>query len=296
MGGDEQEGDAKANRMAELEAELTRLRNRVRELERLCTLSPHDQLKLLILDRAPLTVWACDEELRIVLWSGDCPRLYGYAAAEAIGRDFVRLFVDELEQSAAIRDTRTILEGHIEDFPGIVWDRGADGKRLNIATNTFRVVDPESGRMLAAEIGLDVSDLGDRLRLHRETRAAEALRRVERDLATARRTLADRLQLIYTSSRNRLLETDATVIDWMTKVERGGGRRIDDRTSPGAGKRAEIQQRVKTLDRKYEDLVANLQRANKSDDLRALEHEIDNFDTQSAQLARLDEMEDRSPG
>lgn len=65
---------------------------RISELEKLISelkenqLSREDKLKLAIFERAPFTIWACDKEYRIRLWTGKCEQIYGYAKCDVQGK------------------------------------------------------------------------------------------------------------------------------------------------------------------------------------------------------------------
>ena len=122
-------------------------------LERQRAFTYEDQMKLAILDKSPLTVWASDRDCKIKLWTGQCQSLYGYSHKEALEKDYVELFVAPDEQLAARQDQLSIInEGAV--FHNIANDIGKAGNTLQLLTNCFRIKDIESGDYWNAEIGL----------------------------------------------------------------------------------------------------------------------------------------------
>ena len=117
-----------------------------------------DQMKLVILDNSPFTVWASDRNCIIKLWMGQCEVLYGFSSEEAIGRDFVDLFVAEDEKVAARRDQIDIIDNEAI-FHNIANDIGKNGNTLQLVTNCRRIKDPVSGEYWNAEMGLVIDYL-----------------------------------------------------------------------------------------------------------------------------------------
>ncbi len=114
-----------------------------------------DQMKLAILDESPFTIWASDRECKITLWCGKCEALYGYTKKQAIGQDYISLFVAEDERVAARADQLSIIDkGAI--FHNIANDVGRNGNVLRLITNCFRIKDPKSGEYWNAEMGIVV--------------------------------------------------------------------------------------------------------------------------------------------
>ena len=60
----------------------------LKDLETKRAFSFEDQMKLLILDESPFTIWASDRNCKITFWSGKCESLYGYTASQAMGQDY----------------------------------------------------------------------------------------------------------------------------------------------------------------------------------------------------------------
>ena len=112
-----------------------------------------DRMKLEILDQSPFTIWASDRDCKITFWDGQCERLYGYTREQAIGRDFVDLFVAVDEQDAARDDQLRIID-HGEVFHNIANDHGRDGNVLHLITICRRIRDIETEEYWNAEMGL----------------------------------------------------------------------------------------------------------------------------------------------
>ncbi len=115
-----------------------------------------DRMKLLILDHSPFTVWASDRDCIIKLWMGQCEALYGYSSREAIGKDYVDLFVAEDEKIAARRDQIEIVDND-KVFHNIANDVAKNGNSVQLITNCRRIQDPDTGEFWNAEMALVVN-------------------------------------------------------------------------------------------------------------------------------------------
>lgn len=125
----------------------------IRKLEKMRAFSYADRMKLAILDESPFTIWASDRDCKITFWDGKCESLYGYTKQEAIGKDYIRLFVSEDEQVAARKDQISIID-HGEVFHNIANDKGQNGNILHLITNCRRIRDPDTGEYWNAEMGI----------------------------------------------------------------------------------------------------------------------------------------------
>lgn len=115
-----------------------------------------DRMKLAILDRLPFTIWASDRDCIIRFWEGQCERMYGYSKGEVLGRNYVELFVAKDEQAAARRDQIKIIDEN-DEFHNIANDRGRFGNALRLITNCGRIIDPDHGDYLNAEMGVSIA-------------------------------------------------------------------------------------------------------------------------------------------
>lgn len=125
----------------------------LKDLETKRAFSFEDQMKLLILDESPFTIWASDRDCKITFWSGKCEALYGYTASQAMGQDYVDLFVAEDERVAARKDQLSIIDDGTV-FHNIANDQGKNGNVLHLITNCRRIKNPVDGEYWNAEMGL----------------------------------------------------------------------------------------------------------------------------------------------
>ncbi len=115
-----------------------------------------DRMKLAILDSLPFTIWASDRDCIIRLWEGQCEPMYGYKKEEVLGKNYVDLFVAKDEQAAARRDQLEIIDKNAT-FHNIANDHGRFGNILRLITNCCRILDPDNGDWLNAEMGVSIA-------------------------------------------------------------------------------------------------------------------------------------------
>jgi PAS domain S-box-containing protein len=127
--------------------------------------------------QAHVSMWACDEESRIVLWNRGAEEIYGYPAEDVIGKRFFELFVDEAERETSQADTvRTITTG-VRQRNLLAYDHDPSDRVRYMLTNCFRITDPETGTRYLAEVGIEISDLELRKDAHRTLRELGIARR-----------------------------------------------------------------------------------------------------------------------
>lgn len=185
-----------ADSSTEAMEELERLRQRVRELEARAKTKEED-LKLAIFDQIPFTIWAANKEFRIVLWNEYCRTNYGHSAEEAIGKDYVHLFVDEIEAEDSRKDCLAVID-HAACFTNfLAYDHAKNGTSRTMLTNCFRILDPAAGEYVQVEIGIPAGELDWNIakEKHKSLRDYAEKRRMERaELLSFHRT--DLLQYI----------------------------------------------------------------------------------------------------
>lgn len=115
--------------------------------------SVEDQIVLRIIDELPFSLWASDENCIITFWTDKAASLYGYTKKQALGKDFVKLFVDPDEQPQARIDQKKITDEG-EQFHNIAHDRGKNGNILNLMTFCSRIYDPKTNKPWNAEMGI----------------------------------------------------------------------------------------------------------------------------------------------
>lgn len=139
-------------------------------------------IKLAILEKIPMPVWACDRDCRIVFWNKSAARLYGYSREEVLGKDFVELFVNKPERAQARKDCEDIVDND-KFIKNMAEDIDKSGNTRKLVTQCFAVYDVAGHAGLQVEISYEVQDM-DRLQAElRDMQEAYALeqRRV-RDL------------------------------------------------------------------------------------------------------------------
>lgn len=221
----------------------------LRELESQRAFTYEDRMKLEILDQSPFTIWASDRDCKITFWDGQCEHLYGYTRDQAIGRDYVDLFVDVDEQAAARDDQLKIID-HGEVFHNIANDHGRDGNILHLITNCRRIHDIRTGEYWNAEMGLIIDyfeDEKERLN-HVITESRKVKSCVSQFLASVnqdREQFADRKKAINSSIRT------------YERIAISRGKRCDFKKSVAAIQEEikEIEERLNTTIEKYFDLI-----------------------------------------
>lgn len=187
------------------------------------SLSAEAALKLAIFDRLPMPIWACDRECRIVYWNEGAERLYGYGADEAIGRDFVDLFVNPPERAKARLDCVDIIDND-RNIRNMADDIDKYGTTRRLVTQCFALYDVGGHAGLQVELSYEVQDidrLGEELRtlqadfrraqeereqLRRrliDTTRAQGLSALEREVTAAKESIRDRKRVIEAEALGR---------------------------------------------------------------------------------------------
>jgi len=133
--------------------------------------------------------WAAagpESNYEIRLWNRGAERLYGFSREQAIGENYLTLFVNELERDQAVIDHDDIRRTGRE-FRNLANDIMSDGTERLLLTVGFSLYDRNAQEHLLAELGIDVTDvpLEDAARL---TRAREEAIRVSEGAARDRLT------------------------------------------------------------------------------------------------------------
>ena len=155
---------------------------------------------LQILESAPIAVWAAsgeDHNYEIRLWNSGAERLYGYSRDEALGQNYLDLFVNELEREQAVADHHRTVRDH-KPYRNLARDVMADGSERLILTQGFPLWDPQTNEYLQAELGTDVTEISGQ--------DAEWLSNV-RAMAT----------------KAKLIEPLTTVAEWLTSLGHNEG-------------------------------------------------------------------------
>lgn len=175
------------SQLDELQQKYASLNHEHEKLKHLLS-APHAELKLAIFEHLPNPIWACDRHCRIVFWNEGAARLYGYSADEAIGRDFVDLFVNEPEQEKARLDCVDIIDNN-RPIKNMADDIDKHGNTRKLVTQCFALYDVEGHSGLQVEMSYEVQDIE---RLQAELlKIQQAFRQAEQEREELRRKLLD---------------------------------------------------------------------------------------------------------
>jgi PAS domain S-box-containing protein len=112
-----------------------------------------------LLMQLPLAFWAsrgAAGDYRVVLWNDAAAKMYGIAAADAIGERFTSLFVADEARAQAEADADAVIDSGRHPVNTIAVDhRPDDGRALILLTNVFRL--EVGGDRLHAEISVDLT-------------------------------------------------------------------------------------------------------------------------------------------
>lgn len=115
-----------------------------------------DRLKLQILDQVDFTIWACDSKFEIKLWEGTCEKIYQKKREDALGQNYLKLFVTPIERYQSKIDCEKIIKtGEPQPFR-LCDDEDGRGFPVQIITQCCRIRD-DDGQPLQAEMALNVN-------------------------------------------------------------------------------------------------------------------------------------------
>lgn len=228
----------------------------LRKLEKQRAFTYEDRMKLEILDQSPFTIWASDRDCKITFWEGQCEHHYGYSCEEALGKDYVDLFVDEDERAAARNDQLKIIDQG-EVFHNFANDHSRDGNTLHLLTNCRRIRDIKTGEFWNAEMGLIIDYLEDeKERLNQviaESRKVKSC--VSQFISSVRQykeQFADRRNAIISSIRKyeRIAIKKRKRQDFKNKVDavKNEIRVIEDQLTTTIDQYFELMQKCRTYD------------------------------------------------
>jgi PAS domain S-box-containing protein len=143
--------------LEELQQRYSALAHEYEQLKHLLN-GPQTEIKLAIFDRLPMPIWACDRDCRIVFWNAGAARLYGYSAEEAIGKDFVNLFVNKPEREKARIDCVDIIDNS-RPIKNMADDIDKHGNTRKLVTQCFPIYNVEGHSGLQVEISYEVQDI-----------------------------------------------------------------------------------------------------------------------------------------
>jgi PAS domain S-box-containing protein len=204
---------------AQLLDELESMRRQIVTLQTM-QLSREQRLKLAILERVPFTMWACDRDFKIILWGGKCEDLYGYSLDQAVGKNYLQLFVDPPERKQSREDCLKIIDEGMVQKNCLAYDKAKDGSQRYMLTNCFRIFDEQAQAYLQAEVALEISDLqlkAEELRTLREA-GIKWQTQIERSVEIKKRELFSRIDAANSSKFNLIMRRQTEIDDYHDKV------------------------------------------------------------------------------
>lgn len=175
-------------------------------------------IKLAILDKIPMPVWACDRDCKIVFWNKAAARVYAFTKEEALGKDFVDLFVHEPEREQARIDARDIIDND-RFIKNMAEDIDRNGSTKKLVTQCFALYDVGGHVGLQAEVSYEVQDI-DRLQIELKdlqdkfARERQRVRELEEEsLKIIRKRALECLDSIYKNQSDRLIKKEDKLIE-----------------------------------------------------------------------------------
>ncbi len=177
---------------------------------------PSAALALSFMRGAPVSMWACNREFSIVLWTPGAESIYGISQSDAIGKNYLELFVDPPEREQSRIDCIRVIDEGWTQCNCLAYDVGPDGNRRHMLTNVFRIREPRTGGYLQAEIGVQINDLGLRVDDHRRLRelGIELLSKQSDSLEREKSALTQQLELIWIETNGHFRVTKQEIELW----------------------------------------------------------------------------------
>jgi PAS domain S-box-containing protein len=262
-------------RFEELQQKHTALLHEYEETKRQLG-GPQAQLKLAIFDRLPMPVWACDRNCRIVFWNDAAARLYGYPAEEAIGKDFVDLYVNEPERAKARIDVVDIIDNN-KPIKNMANDIDKHGNTRKLVTQCFALYNVGGHSGLQAEISYEVQDIE---RLQEELmRMQEEHRRARMESEELQRKLVDVTRTRAMSALDSMVKSVKDALLDRKHVADQAALKKDADQKMVAKIRGEIKEEKEKLIKWEKEMRKKLMSQTKVEDLEALIDSIEQNET-----------------
>ena len=100
-----------------------------------------ERLAVALIKSAHVSIWAADRDYKIVLWNSGAEKIYGHSEKDALGTNYLELFVDEVERERSAADCRRIIGTDYRQHNCIAYDHDTSGRRTHMLTNCFRITD-----------------------------------------------------------------------------------------------------------------------------------------------------------
>ncbi len=263
----------------ELLNEIKKLKKMVNEFNKKRLITREDQLKLAVIDKAPFTLWACNRDFEIVLWTGICESIYQFKKEDAIGKNYLTLFVDEPERYQSEMDCINMIDEDYIQKNFLAWDISKNGKRRTMLTNCFRIWDEDNQEYLQAEIALEISDLELSDREHRTLRELGISRQAEmkKMLDLKKSNLLYLLQDIYTRKVVNIDRKSQEIYKYKSEIEKESLNKdqVNKLTKEKIDSINEERAYVKNRNKELAEKIINEKEQKK---ILIIEKEIKNFD------------------
>jgi PAS domain S-box-containing protein len=265
----------------ELHEEIRSLREKIAMLRRKKTLSREQRLKLAIMERVPFTIWACDRNFKIVLWCGKCGDNYCCSNENAIGKNYLELFVDPPEREESREGCLKIIDEDIVMKNFLAYDKALDGSTKTMLTNCFRIFDEDSGEYLQAEVGIEISDLQLREREHRTLREAGIRRLAEKrqTVELLKENLTHKIDSIYSSKLDSIRRRRDQLNQYFEKIRTQQSEK--EARSVTDLEFQKLDQADKALSEQCNMLRDSTQRAISKEELEQIGLRVEVFETQN---------------
>ena len=213
--------------------EIITLNEKICELSDKLLINREDQLKLAILKQVPFSMWACDKNFNIKLWTCNCENIYEISKDDAIDENYLDLFVDNFERDQSKIDCLRVINKDYNQHNFLAYDKNENDDHILLLTNCFRIYDEVNDEYLQAEVALDISDLDLEMKMHKwrtlrdygKSKHEDKLRIVH----LQRSNLMYKLQQIQKTKINKICKDDECNVEWMTKAkEHFGEEKIED--------------------------------------------------------------------
>ena len=270
------------DKIRRLQNEVKNLREEIAVLTDKLELSHEDVLRLKIMDRAPFTMWACDRDCKIVLWTHQCESIYGYKKREAIGADFVELFVDEPEKKAAREDCVDIIDNDVVFRNFIAQDIAKDGSYRYMLTNCFRIWDSELNEWLQAEVALEIRDIHEAIKEHRNLREAGIWLAAQRKrmLEIEKKDLESRARIVYLEREMKIREKEREIRRYISRLRKEGQEQLAD--SLELSTTEQFSSDSQKLKNAFEVLLKSIKSCQSLQECEKLQEEVIQFEKESA--------------
>jgi PAS domain S-box-containing protein len=257
----------------------------INKLKKVKSISREDRLKLEILKRVPFTMWACDRNFKIVLWTCGSACVYRYSKEDTIGKNYLELFVDENEREQSRRDCINVIDNDMVQKNFIATDCSRNGKRPMLATNVFRIWDNEIQSFLQAEVALDISNIDENIKEYHDCRVEWGKRRererIEKEKTTKifRASLTDKLDRIHDDKIGSLTIQERERENYIKEMEKTRGKEEANKLKLKYNrKNKNLRKALRDKENYFKIQISNVKTA---EEFEELQMEISQYNTKS---------------